>query len=271
VVGNSIGGAFSDALVSDQKQKKPSDAFGWVASTLGRSSLPQPYRVGDLARLLLPYARFPLAGKDPTHPALKLSAVRDAGRPLSRVEVIGLRADLTVPASTWEVQLPDAPGRTTADYERYKAHIHRQLARYPTLADAELHEPVGGHFQLASDSDKLRKLALVWPDLEPWDGVQDAVLHAFSDQNRCNVTIWPALAVEAPDASANLLATHPYLLWWAVLYVAAHYVRYEPETWARLVYVDASPEAVALEEIGDLALGTVPELIHKVLVRTEPQ
>jgi hypothetical protein len=37
------------------------------------------------------------------------------------------------------------------------------------------------------------------------------------------------------------------------------------------VDVDASPEAVALEKIGDLALGNVPELIHKVLVRTEPQ
>jgi hypothetical protein len=270
VVGSSTGGNFSDALVSDQK-RKPSDAFGWVALTLGRSSLPQPYRVGDLARLLFPYARFPLAGQDPTHPVLKLSAIRDVGLPLGRVDGAGLRADLTVPASTWEMQLPDVSDRTTADYERYKAHIRGQLAHYPTLAEAELHEPVSGYFQLASDSDKLRKLALVWPDLEPWDGVQDAVLHAFSDQNRSNVTIWPALDSEVSGASANALATHPYLLWWAVLYVAAHYVRYEPEHWARLVDVDASPEAVALEELGDVALGTLPELIHRVLVRTEPQ
>lgn len=102
VVGNSTSGSFADTLVCDPKPK-PSDAFGWAATTLNRSSLPVKTRVGDLARLLFPGARFPLAGNDPLYPALELSTVRDsmistggAGKQL------GLRADLKVPASTWE-------------------------------------------------------------------------------------------------------------------------------------------------------------------------
>jgi hypothetical protein len=83
------------------------------------------------------------------------------------------------------------------------------------------------------------------------------------------VKVWPTL----PGAhdSATPLATHPFLLWWAILYAFSHFIRYEPRQWAFLVDVDVSDEAVALEEIGDVALDVVPELIHKALVRQEPQ
>lgn len=66
-------------------------------------------------------------------------------------------------------------------------------------------------------------------------------------------------------------AMHPFLLWWALLYVMAHYIRYEPARWAWLVDVDESQEAVAIEDIAERALSELPELIHRVLVRTEPQ
>ena len=81
--------------------------------------------------------------------------------------------------------------------------------------------------------------------------------------------VWPTLP--GSDAKGTPLATHPFLLWWAVLYGISHFVRYEPAKWADLVDVDVSHEAVALEEIGDVALDALPELIHKSLVRNEPQ
>lgn len=167
--------------------------------------------------------------------------------------------------------MPEVPKRTTADYDAYRAHVRAQLAHYPTLAAAELFEPSPAHFQLTSASGHLRKLELVWPDLTPWDGVADAALHPFSDENSSTVTVWPTLPGDETGLGGGRPATHPFLLWWVVLYVAAHFVRYEPERWAQLVDVDSSDEAVALEEIGDLALDAVPELIHKILVRSEPQ
>src|SRR5665647_2879911 len=88
VVGESTSGSFADALVRDTRNK-PSDAFGWVATTLNRASLPRNIRVGDLARLLFPGGHFPLAGDDPTYPVLELAAVRDAGLSMGRDTAVG--------------------------------------------------------------------------------------------------------------------------------------------------------------------------------------
>jgi hypothetical protein len=269
VVGESTSKSFAEALVCDTKNK-PSDAFGWVAMTLNRASIPRQTRVGDLTRLMFPGAHFPLSGGDPPHGALQLTAVRDSGPSMGRdADVSGLRANLRVPASTWEVPLPDPRNRTTSDYDVYKAHVRTQLAMYPTLAGAELFEATPGYFQPTPDSADTLKLELIWPSLPPWDGMSDAVLHRFSDENRSTVTVWPTLP--GADSSELPLATHPFLLWWALLYVFSHFIRYEPGRWGFLVDVDRSNEAVALEEIGDLALDVLPELIHRVLVRLEPQ
>lgn len=269
VLGKSTTESFADALLCDSGNK-PSGAFGWTASTLHRVSLPRPIRVGGLARLLSPGGHFILAGDDPTHAALELTAVPDSGLFMGRdADVKGLRATLRVPASTWEKEMPDAPHRTTADYHNYKAHVRAQLEHYPTLAGADLFESTPGHFQPTPESSATRKLELVWSDLPAWDGRSDAVLHKFSDENRSTVTVWPTLpgAQDSPEP----LATHPLLLWWAILYAFSHFIRYEPQQWAFLVDVNVSREAVALEEIGDVALDVVPELIHKALVRREPQ
>jgi hypothetical protein len=51
----------------------------------------------------------------------------------------------------------------------------------------------------------------------------------------------------------------------------AQHVRYEPVKWSKVIDIDHSCEAAAVEHIGDLALATLPELIHRTLVRTEPQ
>lgn len=269
IVGESTSGSFADALVRDTRNK-PSNAFGWVATTLNRASLPENIRVGDLARLLFPGGHFPLAGDDPTYAVLELAAVRDAGLSMDRDKGYGgLRANLRVPASTWELQLPDPPDRTTADYDAYKAHVRAQLAHYSTLAGAELFEAAPGQFQPPPESSDIRNVELLWPELPAWDGLSDAVLHRFSDENRPTVKVWPTLP--GADQDETSLATHPFLLWWGILYAFSHFVRYEPGRWAFLVDVDDSDESVALEEIGDVALDVVPELVHKTLVRHEPQ
>lgn len=269
VIGESTSGSFAEALVCDTKNK-PSDAFGSAAITLGRASLPRRTRVGDLSLMLFPDGHFPLAGDDPTHAALELTAVPDSGLRMGRdADVGGLRANLRVPASTWEMKLPDPPHRTTADYDAYKAHVRAQLAHYPTLAGNDFFEAATGHFQPTPESTEHRTLELVWPHLPPWDGRTGAVLRNFSDEISPTVTVWPTLS--GADEGETPPATHPFLLWWAILYAFSHFIRYEPGRWGFLVDVDRSDEAVALEEIGDFALDALPDLIHRTLVRNEPQ
>jgi hypothetical protein len=141
-------------------RNKPSDAFGWVATTLHRASLPRHIRVGDLARLLFPAGHFPLAGDDPAHAVLELAAVRDPGLSMGRdADVDGLRATLRVPASTWERKLPDAPDRTTADYEAYKAHVRAQLAHYQRWRAPNSSKRLLGTFSLRPSPVTLGRLS----------------------------------------------------------------------------------------------------------------
>lgn len=274
VVAETAGGQFADAVLKAEAAK-PGPSFGSAALTLGRSSLPPRMRVGDIARLLFPYAQHPLAGDEPDYPSLHLRAAADPSAWTDWVEGgrdRGLRAELVVPAATWEMTLPEVGVRQSSDYDRYLTLVRSHLARYPTLSGARLFQPVPGHFQLKSHSVDYRLLELEWPDLAPWDGFSDAVLHRFSDDNGTMVRVWPSLPGAREVGPAGLpLATHPLLLWWALLYAAAHFVRYEPVSWAQRVDVDSSAEAVALEEIGERALEHLPELIHRTLVRTEPQ
>ena len=66
---------------------------------------------------------------------------------------------------------------------------------------------------------------LVWPDLPAWDGLSYAVLYRFSDEDRPTVGVWPALRRTEEDGTP--LATHPFLLCWAILYAFSNFVRYE--------------------------------------------
>jgi hypothetical protein len=157
--------------------------------------------------------------------------------------------------------------RFTADYDRLRSHVRERLAHYPILAGAQLYEPAPGHFQLELDPGgrpHLRGVPLYWPDIPAsWEN-EGAALHRFSDRLGGRVPIWPRFA-------GSDLPAHPYLLWWMVLIAMAHYARYEPMSWVQPVNVDHSPEAIAVEHIGALALDELPELIHQTLVRCDPQ
>jgi len=250
-------GLVAESVVKDAGRRRVGH-FGYVATTLGRASLPTGQTVADLSRLLRVDSQFPMPGSDPYHPPLTLDLVNaaDAGGPL--------RASLIVPASTWEVEMPPVGERVTADYDRFRAHVRTLLEEYPTLAGAALFEPAPGHFTLFAQSLTQRTLALFWPDLQHPGPYEGSALHGFSDDNGQSVTIYPR-------GAGSKLAVHPYLLWWEILFAMAHFIRYEPSAWAAAVDVDHSSEAVAIEHIGEQALVVLPELIHRALVRGEPQ
>ena len=45
------------------------------------------------------------------------------------------------------------------------------------------------------------------------------------------------------------------------------FARYQPDLWTRLLNVDASPEAVAIEELLERALSALPRLILLAVTR----
>ncbi|GAA1854683.1 YaaC family protein [Myceligenerans crystallogenes] len=256
VVGASIGDHLSQALVMDQKKGH----FRDVAAALGRASVPEEQTVGSLSRLLSLGTRFALDSPEHAHMPLRLELTSP-----EQTKVGGsLRADLAVPAATWAMELPPIGKRLAKHYDAYRAHVREQLQQYPTLRDAELYDPTPEHFDLRGGGGT-RWVGLAWPGRRH-PGFEDsgAPLHEFSDDNGRSVLIYPR------GAGADL-AVHPYLLWWAVLFAMAHHIRYEPTKWAAMVDVDRSDEAVTIEHIGEYALKALPELIHRTLVRTEPE
>ena len=224
----------------------------------GPSAPPKAVSSASTLRARSRLAVCPLAGRDPEYRplSLELDSHAQSGGPL--------RAELHVPAATWETEMPPVGVLATPDFDRYRAHVRARLEQYPTLRGAQFYEPAPGHFFLNVSSLAERKLALFWPDLEHPGPDGGSALHRFSDDNGRSVTVYPR-------GVGSALAVHPYLVWWAILFAMAHYVRYQPVTWATVVDVDRSSEAVAIEHIGEQALSALPELIHRTLVREEPQ
>jgi hypothetical protein len=55
------------------------------------------------------------------------------------------------------------------------------------------------------------------------------------------------------------------MTWWATLFALSSLARYEPGKWRAAIDVDTSSDAVALQEIFDVALERIPELIYEAL------
>ena len=255
VDGGSVDGRLSSTLVADQ----PRGLFRDVARTLDRASLPMAQSVGALSRLGRLGSRFPLPGNEPDYGPLVLTT--DGLGPLDPAGA--LRADLSVPAATWACELPEVGVRTTSDYDAYKDHVRARLAHYPTLSEAQLLDFGHGHFDLGGAGVR-RTVRLEWPDRRhPAFNGEDAALEPFGDGDGRDVTVFPSV----PGSD---LAAHPYLLWWAVLYVMSHYVRYEPTRWAQIIDIDHSAEGAGVEYLCRQGLDVLPELIHRTLTRPMP-
>ena len=60
-------------------------------------------------------------------------------------------------------------------------------------------------------------------------------------------------------------AVHPLMAWWSVLFGLSMLARYQPDRWTKMINVDQSHQATAIEYVLDLALSAVPDLIDETL------
>jgi len=68
-----------------------------------------------------------------------------------------------------------------------------------------------------------------------------------------------------PTVGGTPATLHPLMLWWGILHALSMLTRYEPDTWAELIDVDRSPDAIHIEALIEYALDSVPDLICRTL------
>jgi hypothetical protein len=58
---------------------------------------------------------------------------------------------------------------------------------------------------------------------------------------------------------------HPILAWWAVLLALSSLARYEPANWAKMIDVNSSPHATAVEHLLHSAVDQIPQILLSML------
>jgi hypothetical protein len=254
----SLSVAASNGLSEVTIRGLPTGAFPVVAKALGASTMRQNVSIGQLWNLLPDAERFPLRGL--------------AGRKALSVESSFLTPD-KLHCEVGGVPL-DALGGRDAVMELARlislpsvdppviAVQHEQLrvffADYPGLSDASLGhsgplQPI--HFKFGDRGEALR-VPVSFPQ---------ATGESMAVTLSRRAHLYHGASWAYPSLDSDGRPAHPFMLWWAVLYVLSRLARYEPRDWTRLISVSSSPDATAVEYLLDEAQAALPELAYAAI------
>jgi hypothetical protein len=219
-----------------------------VAAALGTETLPPGVRVSvaDLWGALPESSSVPLS-EPSTTPALSIED--SGGRPETGSGYLVGRIG-NIPAI--------ARKRIGSDRRR----LGQLLDRYPSAQGWGFSSVLDGHpLDWQPWSDRTWMTTVHWP-YPPEDSpeFEMSLAEAKASAYRASTDRWlfPAIAsMQSP--------IHPILTWWAVLFALSSLARYEPDFWARLIRIDASPDANAIEHLLDEALDAIPSIILRAL------
>jgi hypothetical protein len=71
--------------------------------------------------------------------------------------------------------------------------------------------------------------------------------------------------LRAPAIGSMATGLHPFLALWAVLLALSSLARYEPATWSKMIDIDRSAEANAIEHLLEEATASVPATVLHLL------
>lgn len=146
-------------------------------------------------------------------------------------------ADITLPAALQRVPISKRPA------------LHDYLARYPALKG----------WQVANRKDddwpEGSQLKLLWQHNNN-DSDDAHILEGRLLTYRRHQLVFPAF--EGQSSPMN-----PLMAWWAVLYVLSTLTRYDPDNWTKLIDINRSTAASALEFVLDVAVDALPDLIEE--------
>jgi hypothetical protein len=148
--------------------------------------------------------------------------------------------------------------------EQYGNDVKEYLGRYPALLESmtKLGQPLIGSMYWGGEHDQPR-LALRWePKILPvmCPGIKttdELCLMTYRSTDDLVVT---------PTIGSMATGLHPLLALWAVLLALSSLARYEPASWAKMIDIDRSAEANAIEHILDESLRSLHSVVLNQLV-----
>lgn len=147
---------------------------------------------------------------------------------------------------------PCVEERLGGDSARVKEHFNR----YPSLQGCEFATlPPPSNGVAWQGSGKLLELRAYWRTGQ----ATVSELGVFCYRSDEDFVITPPVG----SMSAGL---HPILALWAVLLALSSLARYEPGAWSKLIDIDRSAEANAIEHLLDEAIGSLPAVIVRALM-----
>ncbi|NBH10796.1 YaaC family protein [Amycolatopsis sp. SID8362] len=160
-----------------------------------------------------------------------------------------------------EVLIGNIPSSVHRSSTENPENFQKFLASYPTLTDAEL--PAGASTQITWSTSRAGTYStyLTWrkESGEVLDAtIETDVLKGIRYRSVHDFWIFPNIG----KMSTPL---HPLLAWWAILFALSMLARYEPGNWSRMVNIDSSSDANAIEHLLDEALDVVPTLLLEAI------
>jgi hypothetical protein len=225
---------------------KGAGLFAKAAEAMGLEPLPpgEPVTLGVLWQLL-PEAVFVPLAPDQLYPVLCF-----------------LPSSLAEPVVFSEAEIAWIPRRVHHLYMADPVGLKEHLNRYPALRGCELKlKQLGPNrigWQAAGPGLTVRVRWRSGDPPLPDDSNTLSDLGVFSYRTVEDLMITPAVG----SMSTGL---HPILGLWAVLLALSSLARYEPATWSKLIDIDRSSEANAIEHLLDEAIGSLPTVIVHLL------
>lgn len=84
------------------------------------------------------------------------------------------------------------------------------------------------------------------------------------------LTRYRGLDLVMPSIGGHREALHPLMVWWQVLFALSVLTRYHPDRWTKMIDVNTSKQAVAIEYVLNLALDAVPDLLDEAFGLVNP-
>ncbi|MFI5888499.1 YaaC family protein [Actinoplanes sp. NPDC051513] len=221
--------------------------FQYMARVLDFSPLVQEERIrlGDLWPLIPESIEAPLEGNGEPSAIMFWPGVWSQHHTLYGAELHWIRQDVV------------------SRYGQDKEALARQFAQYPALKGLPWTASLNVPWQVGKSTVSLA----IHFDLT--DGQRPDVIKPGSRLGaRYGVQVGDERFI-APAVGSMSGPMHPVLAWWAVLLGLSSLARYEPAGWAKMIDVNSSPYATAVEHLLDDAVLRIPGMLLNILTNVD--
>ncbi|MEU4214034.1 YaaC family protein [Actinoplanes sp. NPDC026623] len=164
----------------------------------------------------------------------------------------------------WGASLAWIRPHVRTEFGEDKAGLAKFFSQYPALAGVAWDARQEFRFQDLMPAGL--GIDLVW---ELGDGDRPAILQNGSGMVAHYGSRSRDWKFITPPVGSMARPLHPVLAWWCVLLGLSSLARYEPAKWSRMIDINTSPHATAIEHILDDAVERIPEMLQNILLNID--